>query len=116
MRPGVRAPNKSMLDRIVMNIVHVVNHIFFIADSVIPEPPLPEAALTAFRAGYGASLLGTTRGTPQLGELALDAPPPPGEIEVLIGQLPYAVQVLRQQGDRHHLEWTFPLYGKNRLP
>ena len=59
MRPRVRASDQTMLDRIVVNVIHVVNHVLFVANSVLPEPPLPEAAFAAFRARRGAYLVGS---------------------------------------------------------
>jgi hypothetical protein len=40
-RPIADAPDKSMFDRIEMNVVNMSIEIFRIADGVFPESPLP---------------------------------------------------------------------------
>jgi hypothetical protein len=44
MPPGVRAIDVLMIDGIVMNVTEMANAIVFIADGVLPEQPLPDAA------------------------------------------------------------------------
>lgn len=66
-----------MFDRVVMNVVHVPDEISLVADLVLPESFLPNAAFAVLDAG-GRDRRGLSANRQPLPrETALDDPPPP---------------------------------------
>ena len=49
MGPIAHALHQRMLDRIEMNVIDVPRKISFVADGVLPEPPLPKRQTTVRR-------------------------------------------------------------------
>lgn len=85
-----------MLDRIVMNVIHVMPPVFFVSKQMFPVTPLPQYFLLARieRAFH-----------PKRNE-ALDLPPPFRKVIIAFGQLPDAVQVVGQYDDGIHRKWA----------
>ena len=71
MRPIAHAGDETVLDRIDVAILDVAAEIFIVADEMLPEPALPDAAFAA-RDADRAARLGLRNG---LGEGDLDQPP-----------------------------------------
>lgn len=49
MRPVPNLPHKSKFDRIEIDVIGVGREIAFVANRVLPEPPLPDAAFAFAR-------------------------------------------------------------------
>src|SRR5262245_28986114 len=97
IRPLKGTLNKSVLDWIVMKVVHVPFKVILIVDGVLPKSPLPDAALFAFPARRRHRKFSTALCEIRFGEFLLDAPPAHGKATVAGRQLPYCVQVIRQK-------------------
>lgn len=95
-RPGpiLHGLHQSMLDGIVMNIIHMLLKIVWIAYLMLPETALPYAALSLSLPRQALSGLVSTGLKVSTGKSFLDQHPPLREIVV----------ALRQQAHRHHLE------------
>ena len=89
-----------MLDRVVMDVVKVAFQVGLVADDVLPEPPLPNAAAAVVAAGVANRALPSAGGRPRQGKRPLDARPPRGEIRVALGKGPDRVQGVGQQDER----------------
>jgi hypothetical protein len=81
-----------MLDRVVTDEIEVRREVGFVADAVLPEASLPDAALVLLGADGGDAL--DLRQC--LGEGGFDLPPAGALVAVPVGQLPVAVEVLGQ--------------------
>jgi hypothetical protein len=81
-----------MLDRVVTDEIEVRREVGFVADAVLPEASLPDAALVLLGAVGGDAL--DLRQC--LGEGGFDLPPAGALVAVPGGQLPEAVEVLGQ--------------------
>jgi hypothetical protein len=100
-----------MLDRVDVAILDVPRVIGFIADQMLPEPPLPDAALATRLADFAPSLLLRQR----FRKARLDKPPPSRKIRVARGQRPYRVKMIRQDNDGINIEGIFsPRRGNGR--
>jgi hypothetical protein len=87
-----------MLDRVVMNVIHVMPVIRVIPYRMFPKPPLPDTPFSFVQAA-----LGTVFGIGQLTRKGhFDLPPTSGEIVVTLGQGPDTMQVVRQYHDSFH--------------
>lgn len=111
--PCVRATYEQVLYRIIVNVVDVMNHVVFIADAVFPEPLLPNPAfpMLATRGADGCFVAMVSN--PLLNKPPRDARPAGGEIAVVFGQGPYAMDMIRQQRDCDYVERLLGLYGAN---
>lgn len=83
---------KRVLDRVEMHVVHVARVIPVIADRVLPEPPLPDAALAPTHPHRGALFIGRNG----FREGLLHRPPASGVVIVPCRKVPDAVHVIRQ--------------------
>jgi hypothetical protein len=87
-----------MLDRVVVNVIHVMPVIRVIPYRMFPKPPLPDTLFSFIHAA-----LGTAFGLGQLARKGrFDLPPTSGEIVVTLGQDPDTVHVVRQYHDSLH--------------
>jgi len=89
-----------VFDRIVMDIIHMSAPIRFIPDKVFPKPALPHR-------GFAAAVDRCNRCA---GYEVFDQAPAGGEISVILGQLPDAVQMVRQDDDGIDGERSFGHY------
>jgi len=71
-----------MLDRVVVNVIHVPDKIVLIADRVLQVAPLPKRKFAVRVAGDR-----NARKKQALAEVALDSPPTSGEIRVSKGRV-----------------------------
>lgn len=78
--------------------------IVWIAYLMLPETALPYTALSLSLPRQALSGLVSTGLKVSTGESFLDRHPPLREIVVALRQTPHAMQMLRQQAHRHHLE------------
>ena len=97
--PSVRAPNQTVPDRVVVNVIHMPIVISFIPNHVLPEAPLPHTAFLAFPSGVATGGLDASAGKVRTGEATLDQPPAKGEPRIARRQCPDAMQVIRQHHD-----------------
>jgi hypothetical protein len=114
--PCMRTSHEQMFYRIVVDIVDVMNHVFFIADAVLPEPLLPNPALAMLAARGGDSCFVAMVSNPLLSEPPLGARPAGGEIAVIFGQGPYSMDTTRQQHNCDCVERLLGLYRANSGP
>ena len=84
-----------------MDIVGMPREILFIAQSMLPIAPLPNAAFALFRAARRNALAGTQLAR----ECGLEQPPPQRKISVVFWQCPDRVQMVRQNDDGLDVEW-----------
>ncbi len=103
-RPRMRATGYAVLDRVVVDVVHVADHVFFVANPVLPEAPLSNAALAVATPRLRDACLDSPGGEPQAGEVFLDAGPTGGVIAIAWWQSPDAMEMFRQQDDSGHVE------------
>ena len=80
-----------VLDRIELQVIHVVGVVSFIADSVLPEAPLPDTPLATVHSHLGSSF-GLWE---SLGKACLDESPAGREVRVASRQGPDTVQMVR---------------------
>lgn len=100
-----------MLDRVEVDIIHVRREILVVADRVLPEAPLPDAAFLAAQARLGAPLAsGQTSG-----EDRLDQPPACREIGVGCRQGPNAMEMLGEHYPRVDRERVASADDTNRV-
>ena len=109
--PVANPTHVSMFDRIEMNVVSMPRKILFIAQSMLPIAPLPNAAFALFRAARGPALVG--RQTAR--ERRLDQPPPQRKISVAFRQRPDRMQMVRQDDDGFDVERMAPSNIAERL-
>src|ERR1700756_2376166 len=102
MRPFGWARGMAVLDRIVVNIVHMPRVVALVADHVLPKAALPDTAFT-LQSTTPAQMLVLRNA---LREQTFDAPPTRGEISIVRRQCPHAMQVIGQHHDRLDLEWA----------
>jgi hypothetical protein len=111
MGPIAHAGDKAMLERIDPAIFDVARVIGFVADQVLPEAALPDAALVARDANGTASL--QLRQT--LREAALDQPPTGREVAIAWRQLQDRMQVIWQDDECADFEVVGLSRGGDRL-
>ena len=92
-----------MLNWIEVNIVDMPLEITFVADSVLPESPLPQSHLTVWAACNRTSSLDNCAG-----KLAFDERPADGKVRISVGQRHDHVQVIGQYNDRIDHKWMLP--------
>ncbi len=81
-----------MFDRVEVDVVHVGRIVVVVADGVLPESPLPDAAF-----GFGGAACGAGFGFRDgSGEFGFDDLPAGGKVGVAFGQGPEAVRVVGQ--------------------
>ena len=73
--PFIDGLYKTMFDRIVVDVIHMPLEIGFIADLVLPEPPLPYPTLSPVRPGLGLGQFPGAFSQIPMGEAGLDAGP-----------------------------------------
>lgn len=95
MRPVAHPRDQAMFERVDIAIFDMAHVISLVADQVLPETALPDAALVAREANGAAPLLLGQR----LDEPGLDQSPACGKIAVARRQLPDRVQMIRQDDD-----------------
>src|SRR5713226_496271 len=100
IRPLLNPLYKSVLDGVVVNVIHMRLKILFIPYGVLPEPPLPHIVF-ALRITFDRPA-GTCQGTYKTG---LDQTPAVGVIGVGRRQRPDTMQMIRQNNDGVDLEW-----------
>ena len=100
----MRTARQAVLDGVVMDVVDVVDQVVLVADRMLPETLLPDAAFTMASSRLGDGRLAAPAREPELGEQHFDACPANGEVAVALRELPDAVQMLGQQDDRGDLE------------
>jgi hypothetical protein len=89
-----------MFDRIEMDIVGMPREILFIAQSMLPIAPLPNAAFTLFRTACGPALADRRAAR----EHQFDEPSPRRKISVAFRQRPDRMQMIRQDDDGFDVE------------
>ncbi len=82
-----------------MDIVHMTPVIVLIPDNMIPEPALPDTALTAFATRSATRRFGPTAGKIQLRKSSLDRRPSHRETSVIVWQGPDTVQMVGEDND-----------------
>src|ERR1044071_4817426 len=92
MRPVDRAADVAVFHRIDGAVVGVVTELFVVANAMLPEPPLPDAAFAAIDARPGEQL-GLGKGA---GEARLDHAPVRREVGVVLWQGPDRMEVFGQ--------------------
>ncbi|BBB98155.1 hypothetical protein BE61_35910 [Bradyrhizobium elkanii USDA 61] len=111
MWPVAHAPDQGMLDWVEMDVINVPREVIFIADCVLPKPPLPERQITI------RSTLQLYRGSEQpAAEVSLDPTPTTCKIGIALRQCKDRVEVI---GEHHHCvdgERTFATGGAERIP
>jgi hypothetical protein len=96
MRPIAHTRDQSVLDRIDAAIFDMAHVIGLVADQMLPEPTLPDAAFAAGRADGTEPFLFWQRP----GKTALDEAPASREIAVAGRQRPDRMQVIWQDDER----------------
>ena len=125
--PCVRTAAQSVLHRIVMDVIHMAVEIVVVTNLMFPVARLPDAApaLSPLVGGHGRFPAAGRRAhfdccrawtQPSTREALFDFPPARGEIGVAFRQSPQGVQVVRQQHDGRHVEWTALPGLQNRSP
>lgn len=71
----------AMLDRIMVDVIHVPRIILIVADSMLPKPSLPDTPFSTVRANGGTRFIGSNC----VDEANLDGFPSIGEIRVAVG-------------------------------
>jgi len=79
-----------------MNVIHVSSPVIIIPDRVLPETALPDAPF--------APMIGCRCNTTRA--CLLDFAPAPGEVGIAFRQLQDAVQMVWQDNDALHIEWS----------
>jgi len=97
------ARNETVLDWIVMDIVHVPVQIHFVADRVLPETALPQRILAA-----SIALDRQPTRDDVAAEQTLDPPPAAGEICIFLRKRHDDVQMIRKDHDGIDGEWALP--------
>ena len=97
-------PDQAVLDRVPVQIVEVRFQVIFVAASVIPEPPLPHAALLAFPAGRRNVAFCSASVQEGIGEFRLDAAPARRVVAVVQRHRPDCVKMIRQHDDSADFE------------
>src|SRR5262245_19452100 len=100
MRPIVYAADEAVLERIVPAILDVARVVGFVADKVLPEAALPDAAFIARDADSAAPL----RLRQCLREAALDQSPARREVAIARRQGPDRMQMIGQYDEGIDLE------------
>jgi hypothetical protein len=90
MRPVGHMRDVLMFHRIEVDIVHMRSEILVVADGMLPEPPLPDAALPAAFARLRTALAHGKAA----GENRLDQPPSHREVIIAGWQRPYAMKMI----------------------
>src|ERR1700759_3080171 len=111
MRPIAYAVGKTMLDWIDVAIFDVNCIVGLIADKVLPETVLPNAALVT-RGANGTPLLLLRQ---CFRETTLDQPPARREIGIVRRQLPDCMQVIGQHNKCVDRKSMFRLCGRYRV-
>ncbi len=93
--PIASARRVPMPDRVVMDVIEVAREIAFVANVVFPESGLPQGSI-AHRRRDRAYLCGTA---------PLDQCPAQGEVGVVIGQCPHAMEMVGQDHVGEHRVW-----------
>jgi len=104
MRPCVWARGDAVFDRVVMNVMAMLDVIALVADRVFPRTPLPYATPSIARARCRNRLFATTARQPRFGEGLFDRAGAFGEIGVAGREHPKQVHVIGQEHDRAHVE------------
>jgi hypothetical protein len=86
---------EAMLDRVEVNVVHVSSQIAAVADRMLPEAALPDAAFALARSARRNALAEAQPAR----ECCLDQPPACREMAVASGQRPQRMKVIRQYHD-----------------
>src|SRR4051812_1254613 len=102
MRPIYRSTHMSMLDRIVMNVVRVTLEVSLIANRMLPETMLPDAAFS----GRDPSARQAFTFWDAARECRLDSMPSRRKVGIAWRQRPRAVQMVRQHDNRIDSERT----------
>lgn len=104
VRPIGGPGHVSVLDRIPMDVIHVMDEILFVADAVFPKAALPNGLFTfvSVAGECGGASFGGNAG----GERAFDVAPPHGKIGVVRRQCPHGVEVVGQDDDGVNPERT----------
>src|SRR5438105_3258543 len=110
-RPGVTldALDQTMFDRIPVDVIDAPLEIIFVADRVLPEPPLPDGSFTTGDPGGALGALSTPGGQESSREGFLDLGPSGGIVGVSARQTPDGVQVIGHQHPRDRIERTSDL-------
>lgn len=85
-----------------MNVIDVASEIIFVANGMLPEPPLPQRLFAA-----GVAPAGRIGGDQTAAEIAFDPSPSAGEIRVAGRQGEHRVQAVRQDHDGIDRERAF---------
>ena len=99
------AINVHMLNRIVIDVIEVPAEIIVVAYDVIPEAPLPNAALVARPARGAATRLMAAGGEVSACKRRLDGRPAQAESIISQWHRPDRMDVVRHNDDRVNREW-----------
>lgn len=112
--PISRSLRQTVLDRVVMDVFHVLDQVALVPNLVLPEAPLPYCLLTLppprWRDAFSIGL--RTRA----GKGTLDQPPARREVSVSFRQCPDTVQMVGQEDKGIDLEGMTRHYVPERLP
>jgi hypothetical protein len=95
IRPIPHARDKPVLERIYVTIFNVTRIISLVADQMLPESALPDAAFVACDAHGAEPLLLRQRSR----EAVLDQPPAHGKIAIVRRQFPDRMQVIGKHNE-----------------
>jgi hypothetical protein len=101
------ASNQPMLQRVEMQIVHMMPIVAFVSDQMLPIPPLPDTSFASGSLRCGQHLCFRQ----PLGKRELDDLPAKREISVAVGQRPDAVHVIRKYDPGINMEGVAGLGG-----
>ena len=111
MRPIAHARNEAMLDGVDITVRDMPGVVSFVADHVLPKPPLPDAALIARLADRCAMLPLWQR----FRKGSLDETPARREIRIAGRQRPDGVNVVRQHDESVDFEGILGARAGDRL-
>ena len=103
-RPILRTLHITVLNRVQVNVIAQSIPIVFIPDTMLPVARLPDAAPALPVPASGDGQLLPTATQVMVREEPFDGRPPRRKVIVTFGKRPDAVQMVRQQHAREHVE------------
>jgi len=104
MWPKMRTRHQLVFDRIIMDVVDVLDQVIFASYGMLPEPSLPDAFLAKFFAVSRNGAFAAACHKPGLSKPFLYARPADGEICIVLRQSPYTMQMVRHKYHSQDIE------------